>query len=176
MKTKPRRGTQRTGTKQSAPARPQPILRPSDVRTIVSDLATQLAPADVTELMAHEKDLRERAAALTAVDLAPLRSQVGLALDVLRDHLDGACPQIPYYTIALLAAAVHYFADEVDVIPDFLPHVGRLDDAAVMAMTWRMAHAGLRRYAAWKGLSIDAVLGSQLTRRPPPKATRRGHS
>lgn len=146
------------------------------MRTIVSDLATQLAPADVTELMTHEKTLRQQAAALTAVDLAPLRSQVALALDVLRDHLDGACPQIPYYTVAVLAAAVHYFADEIDVIPDFLPHVGRLDDAAVMAMAWHMAHAGLQRYAAWKGLSPDAVLGPQTTRGKAPTASRRGSS
>ncbi len=174
MKTKPREATRRTTTKRSTPAQPQPILRPTDVRTIISDLATQLAPGDLTELMTHEQKLRKQAAALTAVDLAPLRSQVGLALDILRDHLDGACPQIPYYTVAVLAAAVHYFADEVDVIPDFLPHVGRLDDAAVMAMAWRMAHSGLRRYADWKGLSADAVLGPQTTRRKTPTASRSG--
>ena len=159
MKTNSPRGTRRTRIKGSTPAHGQPILRPTDVRTILSDLATQLAPADVEELMAREKDLRAQAAALADVELAPLRRQVDLALDVLRAHLDGACPQIPYYTLALLAAAVHYFSDELDVIPDFLPHVGRLDDAAVMAMAYRMADAGLRRYTTWKGLNADAVLG-----------------
>ncbi len=175
LKSEAERGNRRSRTKPHAgTTSPPAILAPDDLRTIISDLATQLAPADVTELMTHEQKLRQQAAALTTVDLAPLRSQVGLALDVLRDHLDGACPQIPYYTVAVLAAAVHYFADEVDVIPDFLPHVGRLDDAAVMAMAWRMAHAGLRRYADWKGLGADAVLGPQPIRRKTPTASRRG--
>ena len=87
-----------------------------------------------------------------------LGEQLSVALDCLRDHVDGACPQIPYYTISLLAAAVSYFADELDVIPDFLPRVGHLDDAVVMAMAYELGRDGLRRYCAWKGRDAHTLL------------------
>lgn len=138
----------------------RPLLERADVRTILYDLAKQVAPADVAELMRQEDRLRAKAAHFRSGDLLHLAEQLGLALDCLRDHLNGTCPQIPYYTVTLLAGAVRYFADEIDVIPDFLPHIGRLDDAAVMAMACQLGHDGLRRYCDWKGRDLDAVLGT----------------
>ena len=138
---------------------PGPLLNRADIRTIVYELANRLAPADLTALLETESELRERAAELQSEDLALLGEQLSVALDCLRDHVDGACPQIPYYTISLLAAAVSYFADELDVIPDFLPRVGLLDDAVVLAMAYELGSDGLRRYCAWKGRDALALLG-----------------
>jgi len=133
---------------KQAPTAPQtvPLLNRDDLRTILFDLATRLAPADVDSLMEREDTLRRQAADLTSDDLSLLREEVALALDCLRDHVAGDCSQIPYYTIALLAAGMYYFADQLDVIPDFLPGIGRLDDAAVMAMACELAKDGLQRY------------------------------
>jgi uncharacterized membrane protein YkvA (DUF1232 family) len=147
----------------------KPFLNPSDVRAILLDLASQLAPADLSTLMEHEQELRARAAQLTPASLSLFRKQLDLAFGLLRDHVDGRCPQIPYYTITLIGAAVYYFAAELDVIPDFLPRVGPLDDAAVMAMACRLADAGLRRYATWKGLASDSVPDFRSRRRSPGK-------
>lgn len=138
----------------------EPLLSPDDARTILFDLATRLAPADVAALITEEHRLRERAAQLKGEHLVLLRGQVDLALECLRDHVDGACPQIPYYTIALLAAGIYYFTDELDIIPDFLPGVGRLDDAMVMAIAYRLAADGVRRYCAWKGRDAGKVLST----------------
>lgn len=137
---------------------PVPLLDRADIRTILYELANRVAPADVTALLETEGELRHRAAGLQSDDLRLLGEQLSLALDCLRDHVAGACPQIPYYTITLLAAAVSYFADELDVIPDFLPRVGQLDDAVVMAMAYELGRDGLRRYCAWKGLDASALL------------------
>jgi len=145
--------------RRSTPAR-VPLLNRADIRTIVYELANRLAPADLTALLETEGELRKRAAALQSEDLALLGEQLSVALDCLRDHADGACPQIPYYTISLLAAAVSYFADELDVIPDFLPRVGHLDDAVVMAMAYELGCDGLRRYCAWKGRDAHTLLRS----------------
>ncbi|MFQ5666677.1 MAG: YkvA family protein [Candidatus Binatia bacterium] len=136
------------------------LLDRSDVRTILSDLARQMAPGDVTAMMAHEAELRSKAARLHGEDCPLLADQLTLALDCLHDHVAGSCPQIPYYTISLLAGAVCYFTDVLDVIPDFLPHIGRLDDAAVMALACQLARDGLQRYCAWKGRDLKAVLGA----------------
>jgi uncharacterized membrane protein YkvA (DUF1232 family) len=165
-----RRPMARTGSRKRRAAAAHPILDVSDVRAILSDLAQQLAPADVAELIAQEEDLRARAVELEMPEFALLRNQLELALDCLHDHVAGACPQIPFSTIALLAAAVQYFADEVDVIPDFLPHVGRLDDGAIMAMACQLAQDGLERSCISTGRSPYSILGTARPKRPRPRA------
>jgi uncharacterized membrane protein YkvA (DUF1232 family) len=153
--TRPRRAA---ASRRRPPSARAPLLDRADVRTILYELANRLAPADVTALLQAEDDLRERARTLAAGDPHLLREQVTLALDCLHDHVAGTCPQIPYYTITLLAAAVSYFADELDVIPDFLPRIGRLDDAVVMAMAYELGREGLQRYCAWKGRDPQRLL------------------
>ena len=153
--------------RQAAPRAPRraPLLKRSDVRMLLFEVANRMAPADVATLIGHEAALRAEAARITSMHLAPLRRQIELALDCLHDHVTGACPQIPYYTIGLLAAGVYYFADKLDVVPDFLPRIGRLDDAAVMAMACQLSADGLRRYCDWKGRNADEVLSRPRARR-----------
>jgi uncharacterized membrane protein YkvA (DUF1232 family) len=152
---RPRRASARRGRSTATQV---PLLSRADVRTILHELANRLAPADLTALLETESELRHRAAGLQSENLPVLAEQLSVALDCLRDHVEGACPQIPYYTISLLAAAVSYFADELDVIPDFLPRVGHLDDAVVMAMAYELGRDGLRRYCAWKGRDAPTLL------------------
>jgi uncharacterized membrane protein YkvA (DUF1232 family) len=134
------------------------------------DLASYIAPADVTAMMGREQELRVRAATLTTAPLALLRDQLAVALDCLRDHVAGNCPQIPYSTISLLAAAVCYFADELDFVPDFLSRVGRLDDGAVMAMAFQLGADGIRRYCTATGRDVEAVLGGPGGHRAPARS------
>jgi uncharacterized membrane protein YkvA (DUF1232 family) len=155
-----RKRSSRASASGRGPARVRtaPLLEPDDVRRMLVDLARCLAPADVTAMMGREPELRKRAAALTAPPLALLRAQLTVALDCLRDHVAGNCPQIPYLTISLLAAGVSYFADELDLIPDFISRIGRLDDGAVMAMAFQLGADGIRRYCTATGRDADAVL------------------
>lgn len=134
-----------------------PVLRADDVQAIVTDLAATVAPEDVVELLARADDLRQRAAALEAPHVHLFRAQLDLALQCLSDHAAGNCPQIPYSTISLLAGAVRYFSDPLDVIPDFIPRLGQLDDALVLAMAFRLAEPGLRRYCDWKGIDFEPL-------------------
>lgn len=139
---------------EPAAVKNEPILRQDDLQEIVRDLGWRVAPRDVEQLLVGEEQLRAQARALREPHYALLRQQLPLALDILRDHVDGECPQIPLATIAVLGAAVTYYDHSVDVIPDFLPHIGRLDDAAVMATAFQLGEAGIRRYCDWKGRSM----------------------
>jgi uncharacterized membrane protein YkvA (DUF1232 family) len=149
----------------------EPVLRPADVRQILRDLGINIAPADLQRLLSNEAHLRHQAVLLEDPKLALLRSQVETALDCLRDHVDGRCPQIPYYTVGLLAAGIYYFGDTLDVIPDFLPRIGRLDDALVMSVACDMARAGLERYCVWKGRPLAAVFGVKRSARNSGRRT-----
>jgi uncharacterized membrane protein YkvA (DUF1232 family) len=151
--------------------KPVPLITEAELRRAVIELAASLAPADVGDLLAQVERLRGRAALLDGAPGELMRAQMELAIACLRDHAAGQCPQIPYATISELAAGLAYLADELDIIPDFLPHIGTLDDALVMAMACRLADDGLRRYCTWKGIDAVPVLGAG--RKPAANATRR---
>jgi uncharacterized membrane protein YkvA (DUF1232 family) len=166
------RGRSRTAV--TAKPKAAAFLEPADVRQLVLEMAARIAPGDVVELLRHERQLRARIAGVASPHLALFHDQLSLATDCLRDHARGRCPQIPYHTIGLLAGALWYYVDELDAVPDFLPHVGQLDDAVVLAMAFELAEDGLRRYCDWKGLSADGLFGRSAARRllqttPPRK-------
>jgi uncharacterized membrane protein YkvA (DUF1232 family) len=136
------------------------LLSREDIRKMLLELADRIAPGDVTELLGHEKQLRRRIAGIDSPHLSLFRDQLVLALDCLRDHARGRCPQIPYFTISLLAGALWYFVDELDAVPDFLPGVGQLDDAVMVAMAFQLGEDGLRRYCVWKSRPADSLFGA----------------
>lgn len=57
---------------------------------------------------------------------APVYSR--LLLELVRDA------RVPVRSKAILGAAAAYIASPIDLIPDFLPFIGRIDDAAVLVL------------------------------------------
>ncbi len=147
------RVTRTTRVVRRAKATPHPVLTRAEVVHAVIELANKLAPADVGDLLVAESSIRARAAKLGGVPGRTLRAQLDLALLCLKDHVNGRCPQIPYYSISLLAAGVVYLADQLDFVPDFLPRIGMIDDALVMAVACDLGRDGLKRYCVWKGIA-----------------------
>jgi len=82
-----------------------------------------------------------------------LIGRVRLAAECVRDVMRGDY-RLPWKTVAALAAALTYFITPFDVIPDFIPLTGFIDDAAVIALVFGAAEADLRRYCEWRG--VDA--------------------
>jgi uncharacterized membrane protein YkvA (DUF1232 family) len=126
------------------------LISREDVVRFVTEHAARIAAPDVLELATESDELRARATAVDGARFDPFRAQVDEALECIDDYSEGRCDQIPYYTISVLAAALFYFQDPMDAIPDFLPEIGSIDDALVMAVATDLAGDGLRRYRAWK--------------------------
>src|SRR3954463_12039252 len=51
-----------------------------------------------------------------------------LLVELLRD------PRVPIRSKAVIAGAAAYMMSPIDLIPDFLPVIGRIDDAAVLVL------------------------------------------
>jgi uncharacterized membrane protein YkvA (DUF1232 family) len=128
-------------------------VRRSDIIDFLDEQAVRIAAPDVTALVAQAPAIRAKAGALDGERFHALREQIAEALGCVEDYASGQCPQIPYYTVAVLAAALFYFQTAVDVLPDFLPELGAVDDAMVMDAAIALVAEGLERYRAWKGSS-----------------------
>ena len=150
---------------QRPKARPSaPLLPTKDVRAFIRKNAAVIAPADVETIVARADEILER----SADERSPhplLGRQARFALHLLDDHIQGRSPQIPYFTISLLAVALFYFLDKSDAIPDWLGAVGTSDDALVIELAFEMGAAGIQRYCDWKGLAASEVLPAQIRRR-----------
>jgi uncharacterized membrane protein YkvA (DUF1232 family) len=76
--------------------------------------------------------------------------------DILALYLAVRDPRVPWYVKALAAATTAYALSPIDLVPDFIPVLGYLDDAiilpAAIALTVRLipedVMAGLREEAA----------------------------
>jgi uncharacterized membrane protein YkvA (DUF1232 family) len=69
---------------------------------------------------------------------------------LLKDRMDGRYTEMPWSIIASLVGALLYVLSPLDLIPDFIPFAGFLDDAAVFAAVMLFSEKDLDKYRAWK--------------------------
>ncbi len=73
-----------------------------------------------------------------------------LLISLFRDYSLGAYRQIPRSSIVAIIIGLLYFALPLDLVPDFIPFAGLIDDLAVLAYVFRQVGSELERYQAWK--------------------------
>ena len=109
----------------------------------------------VAVLVAALSVRRSRAALIELARLVP--PCLGMLRDVMRD------PAVPRRAKIVPALVVVYLAIPIDLIPDFIPGLGYLDDALIVAWAIRhlVASAGRERVTAhWQGEpdTLDRIL------------------
>lgn len=111
---------------------------------------------------------RSRATLVELARLAP--ACLALFRDVMRD------PEVPRRAKIVPALVVVYLATPIDLIPDFIPGLGYLDDALIVALAIRylIATAGRERVSAyWKGdpATLERILRlARVQATAPPAA------
>lgn len=75
---------------------------------------------------------------------------VRLMLAMNRDYITGRYRAIPWNSIAASGAALLYVLNPLDLIPDFIPGIGYLDDGVVIMLALRLMEKDLHRYRRWR--------------------------
>jgi uncharacterized membrane protein YkvA (DUF1232 family) len=77
-------------------------------------------------------------------------NDVKLMISIVKDYANGNYREIPYLTVGAIVFALIYVLSPIDLIPDFIPVVGYVDDAAVVGLCLIMVEQDLHDYKAWK--------------------------
>lgn len=88
-------------------------------------------------------------------------NQTGLVLELIDDVKSGEYRSIPWRHVALLSAIALYAVSPADIVPDFIPVLGSLDDVVLMALATRIARKQLQAYCHFKGYSFEQYFGAE---------------
>jgi len=114
----------------------------------VREGAEKVTPKDIETVAENSEEINKRFSSK-----GPLRRFIedGKVLSALvKDWRAGRYRQAMYGTIAAAAFALIYVINPFDIIPDVLPFIGAVDDAAVIGACLMLVERDLRTYRSWK--------------------------
>jgi uncharacterized membrane protein YkvA (DUF1232 family) len=76
---------------------------------------------------------------------------------MIRDSIAGKY-EVPFRSLAAIAVTLLYLANPFDLIPDFIPGIGYIDDVFIVTLCVKFVGTDLDRYREWKsGEGADTV-------------------
>lgn len=102
---------------------------------------------DIVDVINKEKAISKKA---KKGPLAKLWIEIKLMLSMLKDYKSGAYRDVSWGTIASIIAALLYVFSPIDLIPDMIPVIGLIDDAAVVALCLKLIHNDFEKYKKFK--------------------------
>jgi uncharacterized membrane protein YkvA (DUF1232 family) len=114
----------------------------------VKEGAEKITPEDIKTAAERSEEINKQFSSR-----GPLKRFVedGKLLSALiKDWRAGRYRQAMYGTIAAAAFALLYVINPFDIVPDVLPIIGAVDDAAVVGACLMLVERDLRQYRGWK--------------------------
>ena len=111
--------------------------------------------SNIDQIIIDEEKIKEKASREDVGRFKKLVNQLKLAIELIKDYRNKSYTEIPWRSIGLIAAAVLYFFNPFDIIPDLLPIMGFADDAVLFAAIFKSVRDDLEKYAVWKGVDIN---------------------
>ncbi len=69
---------------------------------------------------------------------------------LIRAYISGEYRDIPWQTIVFAIAAVIYFVNPFDLIPDIIPFFGFIDDSSVIGFVMYSISGNLKKFLEWE--------------------------
>lgn len=79
-----------------------------------------------------------------------------LMLSLVRDYWRRRYRRVPVWTIGAVAFTLLYILNPMDLVPDALPGVGLIDDAALLSVALLLVEQDLYEYRAWRRALDDS--------------------
>jgi uncharacterized membrane protein YkvA (DUF1232 family) len=82
--------------------------------------------------------------------LSEMFDSVTAAFRLLKAYSAGEYRQISFESLALIVSSMIYFVMPIDAIPDFILAFGFVDDAALLAWTFRSVSQDIENFILWE--------------------------
>lgn len=105
---------------------------------------------DINKVLANEKELESKFKKQTKLN--KFWDDFKILFSMINDYSHGRYREVPWYVITAAGAALLYILSPVDLIMDFIPIVGYIDDAAVFLFCLNQIKGEIEKYKVWKGL------------------------
>src|SRR5690606_5785677 len=87
---------------------------------------------DVAMVLENEEAINKKFSGSNSVSKYAELGQIMIGM--LKDIKNGIYPEVPWFTIATVVLALLYLLNPFDIIPDFVPGIGYVDDLSVLAI------------------------------------------
>lgn len=77
-------------------------------------------------------------------------SDIPVLVSLVKAYIEKRYLEIPIGSIIAIVAVLIYFLNPFDLIPDFIPGIGILDDVAVIAIAYKFVHDDVQEYKVWR--------------------------
>ncbi len=108
----------------------------------------KMLDADLEYIIEEEEKLKEKLK--DSSHLQRFATDIVLFMSLAKDYYQGNYRKVPYKTISAVAVGLVYILNPIDLIPDFIPVIGYIDDALVIAFCLKMVEKDLKKYQEWK--------------------------
>ncbi len=123
------------------------------VTSAMDGLIKKVKETDISAILNDARDKIDEIYKNPSKHVGELILQLELAYEMLRCSYKKEC-KFPWKTTAALAAALIYFINPFDIIPDFIPGIGYIDDLAALGIAFKLIRDDLKEYAQSKGLDL----------------------
>ena len=110
--------------------------------------AKKIKKEDIQKVLSKQKEIEEKF--LSNGPLEGFLFDFELLISLIQDYDKGDYQEIPWESLSGILTALLYVISSVDLIPDFIPVIGTLDDAVVVAVCLKLVKNDLNAYALWK--------------------------
>ena len=119
--------------------------------------SSKVTSKDVIKIVSKEVKLKRKSASLDIYRFWKLFKQLKVGFQMVKDYKNKEYTDIPWKSITLIVAAILYFLNPFDLIPDFIPVIGFTDDAAAVAIVFSSLRKDIIKYCNWKGIPKEEI-------------------
>lgn len=123
------------------------IKKKVDEEYINSEIS-KIKDGDLDVVMDNSHEISEK-----ITNASPLKKYTELGkimIGMVKDFKDGHYKIVPKFTIAAIVFSLLYILNPFDIIPDFIPGIGYVDDLAVFTFALKFIQTDLHQYLDWK--------------------------
>ena len=110
--------------------------------------AANINDRDIQKVMDRTNDITQKV--VNSTSLKRFINDVGLLISMIKDFLSGTYRKMPFWVIGSVVFALLYVLSPIDLIPDFIPVIGLVDDAAVLGLCLTLVEKDIQTYQNWK--------------------------